>query len=166
MEARGQDIPAQSEELGLPSLGLVYEEAKYVLNIQLDQIDKLDTKAGLILGAGGVILTILLGEGSPVATSGTLINGVLLAGGLLITLSLFFAIWALRVRHYTITPNPYVMRTEYVGRPLEAVKLQVLDNLVGAYQKNDGLIESKAKSVRRAWRFLAFGVIAIGLFFV
>ncbi len=139
-----------------PSLDLIYSEVKERLNIQFQAIDSLDSKAGLILTAGSLVISIA--AGLQVSSAETIDTGpllLLITGAVLYALSMGFSLKGFRVRDYRRDPEPGPLVKNYLNAEAELTKGQIVANLVESFEENAGTLKSKATDVQRAMSFLA-----------
>lgn len=141
-----------------PSLDVVGPEMDALRQFQAASIGALDTKAGIILGFSGTILTIFVG--------GKADKGLLFLWGVaLLAISVVLAIAALIVRGFYFNPKPKVLLDDYMMRHPDAAavptgaKEQILSDKVSAYEKNEKTLTEKASFVRWAIICLGAGVI-------
>lgn len=123
----------------LPSLDFVRAELDREQESHERRASQVDTKAGLILAAAGVVVAFraaqptLLGVLAQVAAA--------VAGGL--------AILAFLPR-VAGTVSPLELRTRYVQRPEHVTKLVVLDTRLSIHADDEQQLKVKAKQLRRA----------------
>lgn len=130
-------------EENLQSLNIAYEESKRVFDLQLDQIDKLDVKTGLLLGAAGVVLAILV-QGN-VQNSGQPASSLFLAAATLVALSGMSSLLALWVRTFTMVPNPrWLTHDDSIIAPESSTKREILEGFVRYYEEAVCKAEGKA----------------------
>lgn len=165
-----------SEEARFDSLDLAYDEAKSLIQVQLEQIDRLDTKASTLLATSGLILSVLISgqalnifflAGQGIRPTVNRVDYVLLASAsLFILISLVLGVMALRVRHYKLAPHPRTMREKYLGWLEDKAKLQILDNIVGAFEVNAPVISKKTTWLAYGFAFFAVGTALLVIIFV
>jgi len=148
----------ESEE---PSLGVIFQEVKDAIRIQVDQFDKLDAKIGLILAAAGVSLAVVLSNGFLPPEGKRLTSVLQLPGVMAIVLSAVCAVRALWPRAYYFAPSPRHLKTEYLAKDDHETSLKLLDAWIESHEKNDGIINRKA-----LWTKLSASLLATGLFLV
>ncbi len=118
------------------SLDVVYAEVKDRLDVQLRQIDSLDSKAGLIL----FIASIVLGVGA--AAQAAIVGRVSSVSALLVFSIpfLFFmgsAIFAARGwtgRPYFRDPEPRPLRDHYLSQGREFTRRRLLTHFIASYE--------------------------------
>ncbi len=142
------DVP---DEPLLPSLDVVRSELDREQESHERRAAQVDTKAGVILAAAGVVVAFrstqptLLGVLAQVAAA--------LAGGL--------AIWAFLPR-VAGTLSPLTLRNSYIHRPERVTKLVVLDTRLTIHADDEQQLKSKAKRLK--WAVLSLGAaVALAL---
>lgn len=148
----------------LKSLDLAYSEAKEVFQLQLEQIDKLDSKIGFLLGAAGVILAVIVQKSF--SEMARLEEAFFLTAACLMALSAFLSLLALWVRKFMIVPDPRALST---GKLIEAeekeTKKVILKNIVRYYEEAQGKGAEKARLTTAAALLLVLGLVcAVGGF--
>ena len=149
-----------------PSLDLIYSEVKERLNIQFQAIESLDSKAGLVLTAGSVVISIAAGlQVSAAETIDTAPLVLLIAGAGAYALCMLFGLLGFKVRDYRRDPEPGPLVDNYLNEDAALTKGQIIANLVESFEKNKGVLESKASYIQRAMLFLALetGILAAAL---
>ncbi len=151
--------PADDEAEAEPepaSLDVVYTEVKDRLDVQLRQIDSLDSKAGLILFIASIVLGIGAGAQSAIV-------GRISSVSALLTFSipfLFFmgaAIFAARGwtgRPYFRDPEPRPLRDHYLFRERQFTRRRLLTHFIASYEWNSQTIRRKVVDLRIALLFL------------
>lgn len=165
-------------ELGknFDSLDLAYDEAKGLIHVQMQEIDRLDTKASTLLAASGLILSVLISgqalgifslAGRGIGFAVNRVDHVLLASAsLFIMISLVLGVMALWVRCYKLAPHPKTMRSKYLDWPEEQTKLQVLHNIVCAFGVNASIISTKITRLKYGLSFFAVRTALLVIIFV
>ena len=143
----------------LPSIDIVLDEARRKLDTQFEQIDGLDTKAGIILGIAGVILallvTTLLGKQDTVVNSFIILIKVALAS---IFISLILSFLAISLSKYGGTPKLERLRNYYMSKDAEKTKKMLVDTYLQSTDENKKLIEKKVCLAQWAHIILAIGL--------
>lgn len=162
-----QELPEDGAEAEPASLDVVYTEVKDRLDVQLRQIDSLDSKAGSIL----FIASIVLGIG---AAAQSAIVGRIISVSALLTFSipfLFFmgsAIFAARGwvgRPYFRDPEPRPLRDHYLSLGRDFTRRRLLTHFIASYEWNSQTIRRKVVDLRIALLFLLLeiGFLAVVL---
>ena len=114
-----------------PSLDVVMPEMESLRGFQAASSDHLDTKAGVILGFSGTVLTLI----AMIPTDQQ--SCWLIPGIVVLSLAVGFAVSALRVQGFRFDPKPKVLK-EYMLKPLDvpgqSAKEQILVDKVKAYE--------------------------------
>lgn len=141
-----------------PSLDIVYSEVKEKLDIQLRQVDSLDSKTGNILFISSIVLGI--GAAAQAALIGKDTNAwVLLLFSVPIILYLLTVMTALRswiVKPYFRDPEPRPLRDAYIFEQPEFTKRRLIAQFISAYEWNSNVMKKKVQELRWAtWYFIA-----------
>lgn len=116
-----------------------YETAISALDEQLRRVDGLDSKAGILLAADGVILGLLLRSDERAAPT-----WVVLAVGVLILTSLIASILALLNRRYHVAPAADVA-SHFAAEHDDWIRWHLLGNVLEALRTNRASIQTKAR---------------------
>ena len=141
-----------------PSLGVVFQEVKERLTLQLHQVDTLDAKAGTVLTVASVVMT--LGAGLPVATSNDNIETgpliLLLGGTLFYVFAMFFGFRGYWLRNFRRDPEPGPLRDRYLLQEPDFTRRRIIANMIESYGVNQPLIESKVWNIK-------VGILLVGI---
>jgi hypothetical protein len=149
-----------------PSLPLIFQEVKDVLRAQLDQVDKLDTKVGLLLGTAGVALAVVFSHGFLPAEGKRLTSIFLVLGLASIAGSMVFALVALWIRDFNLPPHPRALREYYLSEQEDETRLKLVDTWVFFHKYNEAIISRKVLWARFSAVLLAGGLALLVLTFV
>lgn len=142
------------------SLDLLFDLTKERVTVQIDQVDKLDTKASSTVASATAlisaaltiqaVLPALLQSHPQVAlkTIMTLIPLILLALTYFVTT--IFCLLAYKIRAYNLTPDP-VGLYNYLYEEESVTKAYVMRSMISDYQKNEKEIDRKV-----TWNKVAF----------
>lgn len=132
------------------------------LDEQMQRIDALDTKAGVLIAAGGVLAGLLFGRGALLGSADPLLAILTV---LLQLISLVLALGAFASRRYE--PG---LRPETVVRLMAADSLwlrwRFLGNLVEAIEVNRGKLRWKARALTLSLACLICAVVLMGGYFM
>jgi len=148
------------------SLGLIFQEVKDAIRIQLDKFDKLDAKVGLILAAAGVSLAVVLSNGFLPPEGKRLTTVLQIPGVTAIALSAVCAVHALWPRAYYLAPNPRHLRTDYLSKEIDETRLALVDTWIELYERNDAVIDRKVLWTRISALLLVGGLALVALTFI
>ncbi len=138
------------------SIDLIFSEVKERLNIQFQAIDSLDGKAGLILTAGSLVISIAAGLQASMAQAirtGPLV--VLIVGAIAYALCMIYALLGFWVRDYRRDPDPGALVEHYSHEGAESTKKQIVANWVDSFSQNIDTLKDKACYIRCAMVFLS-----------
>jgi len=139
------------------TLELVYKEVDNALNRQFQSLDGLDTKASVIIGFIGVILGISL---NLYPHSNPYLFGLCMA---LFLISIFFALYAYKVKRYRRDPEPRKLAEKYLEDNAKKVKKQLIDNFIQSYEDNKIKKGKKVKYINYSLIILFIGLIVLTL---
>jgi ABC-type multidrug transport system fused ATPase/permease subunit len=149
----------------LKSIDLIFDLVKGRSALQMDQADKLDTKAYSVMTSATALVSaaLILQAVLPALSSSTHISffnqalqltplALLLAAYLAVMIT---AILAYKLRQYAQTPNPMTLFQNYLDKPELYTKAKVLRSTVEDYKKNEEEINKKIKwntwAIRVLW---------------
>lgn len=142
-----------------PGTNVVYEIVREAFARQVDSIDSIDTKANIILGFTGVVLSIIFGSNlvNPFNLEACWQKILFYFSLLFIFLSAVFSMWAYKIREFKTAPEP---RKAYdnVDNSKKQLKLIIAAAIVKSYEANEKKIENKRRFVG-----LAVGSLFLGL---
>lgn len=146
---------AEQEERPL-SLDVIYTEVKDRLDVQLRQIDALDTKGGTILFVANVVLGI--GAAAQAAVLGFVTEpSTLLIFSVPIMAyfaTVFFGLRGWVVRPYFRDPEPRPLRDYYLFRDPAFTKRRIVTHFISSYEWNAISMKRKVRDLRIAMLFL------------
>lgn len=148
-----------------PPIGatFAFDNAKYALEEQLQRIEALDAKAGVLLAADGVLAGLLF------ATSSVLFQAPRVIGiGVAVSLflSLLFALLALLARKYEIAPSPPAVVGLMEQGDENWLKWRFLGNLLVALDINRNKLVVKARVLIAAIASLGIVVLMLGAYLI
>jgi hypothetical protein len=147
----------------LPSLDVLATSIQAERESQVKHFENLDTKAGLILGFSGVLVTLgnTARGGSRGASLGLTLIGLSIAAG-----AALFAMTAYTPRSFPVL-NLRKVRDGYLTSQPETTQLRLLDTKIKMVQEASNLLELKGRRLKVALRllvvaimFLAGGILA------
>ena len=137
------------------TLELIYNEVKDGLNTQFQSLDRLNTKASVIIGSVGVIIGLSL-QSYPQSNSYLFGSSMtLLMIGIALSLS------ACKVKSYRRDPEPRALTIIYLREDGKKVKKQLIDNFIASYEDNKTKIEKKVKYINYSLAFSFVGLIVL-----
>lgn len=153
-----KELDAETGDQDLPSLDLVYTEVKDRLEVQLKQVDSLDSKSGTLLFIASIVIG--MGAAAQAALMGTVKETlVLILFSIPIILYVLTVILATRSwarRPYFRDPEPRPLRDYYTAEPYQFTKRRLMTHFISSYEWNSTVIKKKVNELRYAvWFFLA-----------
>lgn len=152
---------ADREELD-PRLDFVFEIIKERCETQLRWVDATDTKAGLMIGAIGVVAAATLGAGAETLARYELWQLIVLVT--LLVASLMTAIGAYWTRRWRVDPEPRPFYRKYSARSLEDTKRQLVSNYVASFEANRPVCAKKLMALQCS--FVLFTAAATWALFI
>lgn len=142
-----------------PGARFAYETAAHSLAEQLQRIDALDSKAGVLLAADGIIVGLVLVPTPAVP------GAAVVLGGIAVLLSLFAALGTLANRRYVIAPEPSLV-ARLAGAPDDWIMWRLMGTVLQALDTNRVKIRKKARLLTFAQAALLAGLVIYGGYFV
>jgi hypothetical protein len=139
-----------------------YGIAAAALDEQLRRIEALDSKAGILIAADGVLTGLLFSESSLLLTAPRVISAVAVS---LVVLSLLLALVAFANRRYRIAPHPPAV-VRLMAAPENWLRWRFIGNLEEARVENDNKLRWKARFVTAALASLLGAVALLGGYFL
>lgn len=165
-----EPVPAEDEKSieaksGTPSLGIVLLETRRRLDSQLQQIDGLDNKAGIVLAVSGVVLTLLVT--SLVARPNGLIDATLFKIAIpLILLSLVLSFLSISLKSYHRPPKLERLWSHYVYQDVTTTEKKIAGIITKAVRQNQPTIDRRILLWRLSYYSLAAGLIVLAVWVV
>lgn len=154
----------------LRSLHFAYEETNRLIDLQMDQVESLNTKASILLGFIGVIVAALFSAwpvmaeqlpklGSSAIWLSVLATVMLLAGAI-------FGFRAYWIQPYEIAPSPRRLWEKYLTWHEDHVRYTVFYKLIQVYEHNGRLIKSKVRSLKWCLGLLLMSFLLLTVIFL
>lgn len=143
------------------SVDISYRETKEAVDQQIEEVDAIDDKIGVVLGFTGIIFSVLVSMNistffilrTPIWSS-----ALFLCSLVLILFSVLFSVLGYRIKDYSAGPNPEEFMKKYIKKDPDWVKAQLTAFYVSAYEENEGIVENKKKWLLFAIYFLFSGL--------
>lgn len=136
------------------SIELIYQTVKEKLDLAFQDTEHLETKAGILIGFNGIIMSLALKDMYQQAYSPLLVASVFL---------FFFALilnfMSFRAKKYRRDPNPRKLMEEYWNVPREKIVRQLIANLVQCYEYNEGIISTSAYCMNLSMVLTTLGLV-------
>ncbi|MCK4732357.1 MAG: hypothetical protein KAT65_07860 [Methanophagales archaeon] len=139
------------------TLELIYNEVKDTLNAQLQSLERLNSKASVIIGLVGVITGLSLNL-HPL--SSPYLFGACMT---LFLASIFLSFSAYKVKSYRRDPEPRKITEKYLREDSKKVKKQLIDNFIESYENNGPIIDKKARYINYSLILLFIGLFVLTL---
>ncbi len=155
-----------------PSLNFLYAETRDLLIRQLTYVDGIDTKASILAGFDGLIITASLAVlkdirdialNITVGLASYIFVPLVVAGLLMAIVSLGLALYCYRIGEFKEVLNPTTTREKWLCWPEDKSKQQLLDNLVEAYRLNEKAIARKISRLNLSLYALLMASVSFAL---
>ena len=147
-----QDKNTMLNEADSKTIDLIKEEVKERLKTQSEFQDHLDSKTGVMLGAIGLILTIVIGFQVQYST-----NPAYLVSVTLFVISFFCAIASYVPRGFFVGPESRELK-KYFFEENKVLKEKLIDHYIIAFEKNKPILHNK-----KTFFYLYFIIFIIAL---
>ncbi|MFW6126182.1 MAG: hypothetical protein ACOC58_03670 [Chloroflexota bacterium] len=155
-ETEEREVAAVEQEERPLSLDVIYTEVKDRLDVQLRQIDALDSKGGTILFVANVVLGIGAAAQAAVLSFAVDLTTLLVFSvpifGYFATV--FFGLRGWVVKPYFRDPEPRPLRDHYLFRDPAFTKRRLIAHFISSYEWNSITMKRKVRDLRIAMLFL------------
>jgi hypothetical protein len=140
------------------SASFAFEIATISLREQIQRVDALDTKAGILLAADGIAATLVFNRNAlPTATP----TAIILVSGLAVLTSLASTLISFVNRNYALAPTPEVV-TGLADTPEDWIRWRMIGNLLEALDVNRAKLRQKARFLTGGQFALLVGLVVMG----
>jgi hypothetical protein len=139
-----------------------FDVSKAALAEQLRRLEALDTKAGILLAADGVLAGLFLGSSSTLRLAPKLVAVAALAA---LIVSMLLSLLAFGTRRYQLAPHPEAL-IRFMARGEGWLKWRFLGNLIDALDRNRDNLVMKARLLGGAVLALIASVGLAGGYFL
>ncbi len=144
-------------------LRFTYEASVKTYDDQMKWIDALDTKAGILIAADGVIATLVLTRGSMLIRGPRLVAGAVAAA---LFISLVLALLSFATRRFELAPNIDQLVAEMHRQDDDTLRTLALDGVISAIDVNALKVDHKAALLFYACGALLIGVLLLGSYVI
>ena len=138
--------------------GFAYQVAVRTLDEQLRQIESLDTKAGVLIAAGGLVIGLLGGDRSFLVDAPQWVRSAVVGA---ITISLILALLAFTTRRYDSAPDPDGAIRMMMAEP-RWLEWRFLGNMRTSIRANRDKLRVKTRLLSGALTTLIAGAAVLG----
>lgn len=139
--------------MGNDTHSLILEKVERQVDVQLEAIERLDTKLSVVLGFCGVIISLVLqAEKLPMGFRGGLV---------ILSLTMLVALWAYGACNVHRDPEPHFLVEHYWDEEQTVVNRALVGGLLGSYARNASTIESKVSALKWTLGGTAIGVMLL-----
>ena len=157
-----------------PSFPLLFTETRELMNQQMSRVDALDSKANIVGGVGGLVIAAWVGllpnikqllTATVPLTGGSerMLELCTLVGMVLVFLSFLCSVGAWFVRSWVYPLNPREAYLAWLGQPENDTKLQLLHNMIDAYERNERNLTGKPRWITVASWLLLAGILTFAV---
>lgn len=148
---------------GVPQGGsFAYGNAVRSLDEQLRLLDALDSKAGILIAANGLLAGLIFGRGSFLTRAPSWLS---LTTGVLVLASLLFALFAFLSRLYETAPAPEAV-ARFAQRPEDWLQWRFITNVLDAIEVNRKKLALKGRLLSLGQASLIAAIAPLGGYFV
>ena len=144
------------------SASFAFDVARHALSEQLARIDSLDSKAGVLLAADGILVGLIFGRDT---SAGSAPRWVIVAAGVGALLSLSCALRAFANRNYKIAPTPRQV-ARLAGASEDWVRWRLIGNMLDAVETNRDRLQRKTRWLAAGQLLLLVTLAPMGAYFL
>jgi hypothetical protein len=133
---------------------IIYQVVKEKVDLAFQDIEHVETKAGILIAFNGVIISLALKDIYDHTCFPLLIVSLTF---FLVALGLNFMTF--RAKKYRRDPNPRRFTDAYWNTSRKEIMEQVTANLIECYEYNEGLISNSASWINYSMVLTAFGLV-------
>jgi hypothetical protein len=147
------------------SVSLIYNACKDALQIQEKSVNILENKANTLTAFAGGMFALLMGASDNLTKLPSSIQRLIISSIILFALSVIACTIVTWVRRYRTDPDIVSFSKDYLEKPEQDSKLQLISNFTFAWKRNAKILEGKAKFLRFAFicQSSAFTILGIAL---
>lgn len=152
-----------SSELTPRGIAYAHQAASKAYDDQMRWIDALDSKAGILMAADGVIVSLIVTSDSIFLSAPKLV-GIGVAGFLFI--ALVFALLAFSTRRYEVAPDlePLIRQMQHLED--DGLRWIALEGLANAVEVNESKVNAKAEHLFFSAVALLAAVLVLAAYFI
>jgi len=141
----------------LQTLQIIYEVIRNQLESQLQLVDSLDNKGGIIIGFNAIIITLAFSIYSSAS------SWLFVLGLLYLLISIYYSFLAYKAEKFRRDPEPRKLREKYSLTQFDQVLQKIIDNSIGAYEENRNKLKEKSQYINRSLIITFIGIILLTL---
>ncbi len=135
------------------NINLFLELTKKRISRLFYAIERIETKASIIIGFLGIFLGYIL-----VSTDKKNLFGIIA-----LSISFLFAILTIFTAEYRDDPDPKKILRWYINKNHKDVKRELFENLVKSYERNKSQLSEKVSLLKYSFGFLVLGLILLAV---
>jgi hypothetical protein len=148
---------------GVPlSASFAFDVAVHALTEQLGRIDSLDSKAGILLAADGVLAGLIFAREGPLVEAPL---GLALVVGASVLVSLASTLISFANRGYIATPRPKTV-AHLAAAPEDWIKWRLVGNVLRAVETDRARLRNKATWLTLGQAALLVTLLSLGSYFL
>lgn len=144
------------------SASFAFDVSSSALSEQLARIDSIDSKAGVLLAADGILAGLIFGGDSIVATAPPWLA---ILAGVGILLSFTASLGAFAARDYRLAPRPEEV-AQLSGATEAWIRWNLIGNVLEAVETNRGTLRRKARYLAAGQLLLLVTLVPVGAYSV
>lgn len=148
------------------SISIIYSITKETLSTQQNQKSSLESKSNTLIGFAGGMIALLIGAKDILKSMQPPASLLVLISICLFLVSILLATIVGWVRKYRTDPNPSTLAKNYLDKSEQEVQLQLIANLITAWEDNFRQLESNAVLLRIALIIQTLAFILLGIVLV
>ena len=141
----------------MDSSNLIFDEVRRQLELQLNALESVDNKVGIMIGFNGVIFGIAASINRDIISYLWIFRIGLIA----LLISLLFAVISYWFRKYAADPEPGALLKYYLNEEEQSTRKQILANYVRAYYINGGILKEKVIMAKLSIIILCGGILLV-----
>lgn len=146
-----------------PGINFAYEQTSKALDDQLHAIEALDTKAGILLAADGVIVGLILTKDSFLAWAPPWLYAMAIS---YLMGSFVLSLLSFAIRNYDLGPDIWALTDQMVAANDSDLKEDSLPSVLNALDVNEPKIDRKARLLSYSGILLLIGVLSAAAYSV
>jgi hypothetical protein len=155
----------------VPSFEIIFTETKDLLLRQLDNVEAMDTKAGIVAGFDGAIVVASLAALKDFPELSKVVQpvlpdvfiGAIVAGYVMVLVSFVLALWSYRIASYKEVLEPRESLKKWIELPADETRIKLFHNLIGAYELNTKSLDRKARKLNLSLFALLLTVVSFAV---
>ena len=145
------------------SVNIIYHLTKELLDSQTKQKDSIENKASVLIAFTAGFFGLLMAGYNTINTFPMISQIFILIGLAFLSVSVLFSIIAGWVQKYPVSPNPEILSQNYLNKPEQETKLQIISSWISVWSDKKNILEHKANCLRAAFFLQTIGFVLFGI---